>query len=375
MKIDSSAINMCSGRAFTSSTEITQTTVMSQVGTNTTLASSTSFRMAYTELSGFQRNDLLKPQTVMMELGNDESNPLPSDLYSSFPKQRMAIRPMRESMDNLRNQLLKEIEAFMERIRNQLLGKGNLGVQNSSILDATTSNQPGSFWTRQEYTNVSISETETTTFSSTGTVKTADGRSIDFSISMEMSRSFMESSECLTEKTEYILTDPLVIHLEDVPDTIDDQTFFFDLNCDGTKEEISQLASGNGFLALDRNGNGTIDDGSELFGTKSGNGFKDLSAYDEDGNGWIDENDSIYSKLRVWTKSPLGQDKLLTLEQADVGAIYLGAANTQFSHNNLETNETNAMVRQTGIFLHESSGLAGTIQQIDFATKPVHEVA
>ncbi len=39
-----------------------------------------------------------------------------------------------------------------------------------------------------------------------------------------------------------------------------------------------------------------INDGSELFGTSSGDGFKDLATYDEDENGWIDENDSIFSK-------------------------------------------------------------------------------
>ena len=37
----------------------------------------------------------------------------------------------------------------------------------------------------------------------------------------------------------------------------------------------------------------------KLFGTSSGDGFKDLAEYDEDGNGWIDENDSIFNRLKV----------------------------------------------------------------------------
>ena len=55
-------------------------------------------------------------------------------------------------------------------------------------------------------------------------------------------------------------------------DTADvrDQTFKFDLDADGREDEISMLGKGSGFLALDKNGNGKIDDGSELFGTKSG---------------------------------------------------------------------------------------------------------
>lgn len=77
----------------------------------------------------------------------------------------------------------------------------------------------------------------------------------------------------------------------------------FDLDCDGKEEEISSLGKGSGFLALDKNGDGIINDGTELFGTKSGDGFADLAEYDEDGNGWIDEDDGIFSQLRIWTKN------------------------------------------------------------------------
>ena len=59
------------------------------------------------------------------------------------------------------------------------------------------------------------------------------------------------------------------------------------------------LGSGSGFLALDKNGNGKIDDGSELFGTKSGDGFADLAEYDSDGNGWIDEKGRVYVLYEV----------------------------------------------------------------------------
>ena len=45
--------------------------------------------------------------------------------------------------------------------------------------------------------------------------------------------------------------------------------------------------------ALDINEDGKINDGKELFGTASGNGFGDLAAYDQDNNGWIDEKCSM----------------------------------------------------------------------------------
>ena len=140
--------------------------------------------------------------------------------------------------------------------------------------------------------------------------------------------------------------------------------FRFDLDANGEEENISFAGEGSGFLALDANGNGVIDDGSELFGTKSGDGFADLAAYDGDGNGWIDENDSVYSKLRIWTKDADGSDHLLDLKEANVGAIYLGSADTEFSFKNETTHETNGIMRRTGVYLRES-GEAGTLSHVD----------
>lgn len=74
--------------------------------------------------------------------------------------------------------------------------------------------------------------------------------------------------------------DPLVINLNSSTAQVTDQKFYFDLDADGTADRISMLKSGSGFLALDKNGNGKIDDGSELFGTQSGDGFADLEEYD-----------------------------------------------------------------------------------------------
>ena len=119
-------------------------------------------------------------------------------------------------------------------------------------------------------------------------------------------------------------------------------------------------------MALDKNNDGKINDGTELFGTKSGDGFKDLAEYDEDKNGWIDENDSIFSKLKVWTKDEDGNDRLLNLKEADVGAIYLNNIDTQFSFKN-DAGDDNGVLRKTGIYLKESTGAAGTVAHVDLA--------
>lgn len=160
--------------------------------------------------------------------------------------------------------------------------------------------------------------------------------------------------------------DPLVINVGSNVTSVLDQKFRFDLDSDGAEDEISMLGEGSGFLALDINEDGKINDGNELFGTKSGNGFTDLADYDKDHNGWIDENDEVFDKLKIWFKHEDGTDRLISLKEADVGAIYLGNASTEFSLKNDDTHALNGIVRTTGIFLKESAG-AGTIQHVDLA--------
>lgn len=217
-------------------------------------------------------------------------------------------------------------------------------------------------WVRHVEKNGFVLEQETTTFSATGVAKTADGRDISFGVDLEMSRGFAGAFfESCTE--DVVLTDPLVINLGSETASVSNQKFFFDLDADGKEEEISALGQGSGFLSYDKNGDGVINDGSELFGTKSGDGFADLAKYDEDGNGWIDENDQIFKDLKVWTRDAEGRDKLVDLKSADVGAIYLGSASTQFHLNDM-SNTTNAVVQKTGVFLRES-GSVGTVQHLD----------
>lgn len=209
-------------------------------------------------------------------------------------------------------------------------------------------------------------ESEQTDFATQGKVVTASGKEINFQVEVSMSRSFYEETASFLDLSSIKLTDPLVINLDTEVASVSDQKFYFDLDADGHQEQISRLNAGSGFLALDKNGDGIINDGSELFGTASGNGFADLAQYDQDGNGWIDEADEIFDKLLIWQKDENGKDVLRGLGAAGVGAIYLGNVNTEFSLNSMEDNKTNAVVRQTGMFLYEN-GTAGTMQQIDMA--------
>lgn len=89
----------------------------------------------------------------------------------------------------------------------------------------------------------------------------------------------------------------------------------FDANADGTAEQIAwvkDVDSDDGFLSLDRNGNGIVDNGAELFGgdtpqpeSEERNGFLALAEFDKqenggDGDGFITPTDSVWSSLRIW---------------------------------------------------------------------------
>lgn len=208
-------------------------------------------------------------------------------------------------------------------------------------------------------------EIQSVSFRSSGTITTADGQTSSFRLDFEMSSRF---EQYFVKQTDQIISmcDPLVLNFAgDIAD-LSDQKFRFDLDCDGIEEDISMLAAGNGFLSLDKNGDGIINDGTELFGTRSGDGFLDLAEYDYDKNGWIDENDEVFDGLKIWYKDDTGMDKLLDLKQAGVGAIYLGNADTDFNLRSSNTFDITGAIRRAGIFLYENA-MAGSIVHLDIA--------
>lgn len=315
------------------------------------------------------------------ESTSTENHPVASreleDLYERFKPFHTTIPSVQERLEMVRDIKQRSMD-YLLRI---LFGDDGKYVKDVNHIDRTTTpeeesaNNPVTLEALSlgqnlgsggsHYSFYYCAEKETTCFETTGTAVTADGRKLSFNISVEMSRSFTQMAEEVCDFGQPRLCDPLVINLNTNVASVSDQKFFFDLDADGTEEEISMLNADSGYLALDNNEDGIINDGSELFGTQSGNGFKDLLAYDEDGNGWIDEADSIFTKLKIWTMNEDGTSELMDLKEAGLGAIFLGYENTEFFLKN-EQNETNAVIQKTGLFLYED-GEAGTIQQMDLA--------
>jgi hypothetical protein len=125
------------------------------------------------------------------------------------------------------------------------------------------------------------------------------------------------------------------IHLTGLKDPV-----WFDIDADGDVELMSWTDQGEGLLALDRNGNGSIDDGGELFGdatvlangVRAANGYLALAELDSwafggNGDGQIDADDAGFGSLRLWvdedhsgTSRP---GELLTLSAAGIRKIGL----------------------------------------------------
>ncbi|MGN0342557.1 MAG: hypothetical protein ACI4DO_07170 [Roseburia sp.] len=304
--------------------------------------------------------------------GNSGESSLPSsgnDSFSDSMEQLIEKYKNTQAVSSSRvNNALDSIHKMQAQIFEYLLywlfgGKMPTADGTSLVQSGTDLSQEfGGSYDSEEF----MYEAEATSFSTKGTVVTSDGRSIDFQIDVAMSRSFTSYASEHWDFGAPRMTDPLVINLDTPAACVSDQKFYFDLDADGHEEYISMLTGGSGYLALDKNNDGTINDGSELFGTSSGDGFADLAAYDSDGNGWIDEADPIFNQLLIWRKNADGSDSLCGIGQAGIGAIYLGSTNTEFSLNSLQDNQVNANIRRTGIFLYENGG-AGTIQHVDLA--------
>lgn len=200
-----------------------------------------------------------------------------------------------------------------------------------------------------------------------GRVETADGRRIDLNLHVDLQRQWRETrTEILAREGDEApkRKDPLVINLGGAAAAFDGQRIDFDLDADGLAESIPNVTAASGYLALDRDGSGAIENGGELLGTRSGDGFAELAALDDDGNGWIDETDGAWQSLRIWRRDASGADRLQTLAQAGVGALHVGAVQGAFEYRDAEQTPL-AEVRASGLWLRESDGTPGSLQQLD----------
>ena len=145
----------------------------------------------------------------------------------------------------------------------------------------------------------------------------------------------------------------------------------FDHNSDGLKTQTGWVAADDGLLVLDRNGNGLIDNGGELFGDntvlangqKATDGFQALAELDSNGDGKVDAADATFQNLKVWRD--IDQDGVSQTDEmfslADVGVTSISLSKTTQTQNLGNGNQ----IFSTATFTR-SNGTTSTIADVYF---------
>lgn len=377
MKIESSSVTMASQSSYREATKAVESlrTWDTQGNSKTiTTTISSAKGMDTLEISDAAKNLQLNNQAPISAAAAEEEEA--SSLTSKEEQQLTLLKRMIEALTKKKIKFVKPTKATLadpkmnQAIQSAYSSRSSLltaaagwaqGLAGAQPRSSASGASGGGFEYSQSVTHY---EAQSTSFQAQAAVTTADGRQINIDLQLNLSREFISQSNLTIQGGDQpVQVDPLVINFGTGSASLSEQKYAFDIDANGSLDQISFVGPGSGFLALDLNEDGAINDGGELFGPQSGNGFDDLAKYDADGNNWIDENDAIYDKLQIWSKDAAGKDVLMALGQKGVGAIYLGNVSTSFALKSA-SNQTNGELQRTGIYLNEN-GSAGTIQHID----------
>lgn len=198
--------------------------------------------------------------------------------------------------NDLRTQVQKQVEDSVEfQVLTKVIANKELSTKVVKSADETFSQNletsPQQFSDTYETISKEIRmeiKTETTT-----------SEQREFSVSIKRQRGE------LSVKTEDVtIADPLAFDMDNngFKTTGVENGVEFDINGDGVIDKASFITGNDRFLALDKNYNGKIDDGTELFGDQNGaeNGFEELKKYDSNNDGVIDSNDPVFERLRLF---------------------------------------------------------------------------
>ncbi len=187
--------------------------------------------------------------------------------------------------------------------------------------------------------------------------------------------------------------DPLTLDLDgDGLETVGidaENPVIFDHDGDGTANATGWIKPDDGFLVFDRNENGTIDNGTELFGDstplldengevvgQAADGFDALAVQDSNGDGLVDSNDANWEKLRVWqdadSDGQTDEGELKTLEELGIEGFHVEKTeNTTILSNGNAVADLGSFIRSDGT--EGTMGqVTGNMADIDLADNPFY---
>jgi Ca2+-binding RTX toxin-like protein len=172
----------------------------------------------------------------------------------------------------------------------------------------------------------------------------------------------------------YFKGDPIVLDLDGNGvelTSIEGSTTHFDFAGDGFAERTGWVSANDGLLAIDDNANGVIDNGSELFGSPTQDGFAVLEKLDTNGDGKIDAQDADFGKLRIW--QDLNQNGVTDAGELKTLAEW-GISSISLSRHAVGTSNAGNSVANEATFTR-TDGSHGTAQSINFQTDRQDTVA
>ena len=186
---------------------------------------------------------------------------------------------------------------------------------------------------------------------------------------IEVKDSFNEA-----KPTEPISVDPILLDLDGdgFETTTVESGICFDHEGDGFKEISAWVGSDDGILAYDKNNNGIIDNGNEIFGdnyiksdgTKASSGFDALSDLDSNNDGVIDANDEKFSDIKIIK----GDGTIISLADACISSISLSTTTTSSTDANGNTQLSSGTFTKT-------DGTTGNLGDFSLITDKVYSVA
>ena len=176
--------------------------------------------------------------------------------------------------------------------------------------------------------------------------------------------SILNARDLFQSATEAVIQrrDPLILDLDgdgiELSDVNGSDTRF-DLDANGFAETTAWVSPDDGLLVLDRNGNGVIDDGTELFGDQTpisggiaSSGFAALSDLDLNADGVIDASDQQFSEIRIWqdiNQDGLSDDsELFSLQEIGISSINLNPSESNQVVNGNSIIRTSSYTRSDG---------------------------
>ena len=166
-----------------------------------------------------------------------------------------------------------------------------------------------------------------------------------------------------------VRVDPLIFDLDGdgiKTTSLDQSRTYFDLDSNGFAERTAWVDASDGLLVLDRNNDGQITSGQELFGDqtllangrRADSGFEALREFDSNRDGRIDAKDEVYSKLKIWRD--LNGDGISQAEELKGLSDYNIASISLSSTSSNASDAMNNIQRRVGSFI-KTDGSGGVI--------------